>query len=100
MPNKRSPRKLEEQKARKFIYQNLEVSKGIDKPREVVFKKTESELKEAVVSELIPVLCGEITREEALANIPDYPQGLVVMDNRGTGFFDVNLEVIEDFEEE
>ena len=80
MPHKRSPGKLEQKKARSYVFRNLDRPRDPDDPPELVFTGTADDIKEAVLLELKGVRSGEI---------PEYPQGLVVSDRRGEGYFDV-----------
>jgi hypothetical protein len=83
MPHKRSPKKLEERLARKFVYQNSVSAPRLNDPNEVVeriFKGTSDQVREHVLKEI---------QGERQGIIPDYPQGLVFSDSNGMGFFDV-----------
>lgn len=86
MPNRRSPGKLEHRKARNYAYQHCRVSPEKDEIKEIVFAGTPEELEAAVLS----VLQGERT-----GAIPELPQGLVLSDSHGEGFFDnpINIPV-------
>ena len=85
MPHKRSPAKLEERLAKQYLYKNSVTAcrnNNPDEMRERIFIGTPDEVKEAVLSEV---------KGQREGIIPDFPQGLIISDSRGTGFFDVNF---------
>lgn len=88
MPNRRNPKKLEEKIARNYVYQHSISAcrnNDPDEVRERVFVGTSEEVVGAVLAELK----DQRTKGEE-GEIPDYPQGLVISDSRGEGFFDSN----------
>ena len=87
MPNKRSPRKLEERLAKKYVYQNSVVANrnnSRDEVRERIYVGTPDDVVAAVLAEA----AGDRSEDGV---IPFYPQGLVISDSRGGGFFDVQM---------
>lgn len=82
MPHKRSPKKLEIRAAQKYIYQhsvNVNRNNNPDEMRERVYTGTAEDVAGAVLAEC---------KGERSVAIPEYPQGLVISDSRGEGFFD------------
>ncbi len=89
MPNKRSLGKLESRLARKYVYQHCIWKKdGLRRNTQItecIFTGTEKAMRETVLAELKDKRSGEI---------PDYPQGLVISDSRGEGFFDLEKQAV------
>jgi len=86
MPNRRSPKKLEEKIARQYVYKHSVTAHRNNDPNEVrerIFTGKEKDLTEHVLVEM--------QGEQRQGIIPDYPTGLVFTDSRGEGFFDVHL---------
>lgn len=84
MKHRRSPGKLECKLARNYCYEHSEWRHRSGDPREInekTFTGSPDELAAAVLSQL-PV--GTRT-----GTIPDYPQGLVISDQRQSGYFNV-----------
>lgn len=82
MPHKRSPKKIEERKAKKYAFQHSIIrhrNNALDEMTERIYIGTPDELQGAVLAE-----CKE-ARE---GTVPEIPQGLVIGDSRGEGFFD------------
>lgn len=93
MPNRRSPRKLEEKIARQYVYKHSVTVHRNNDPDEVtekIYKGTSNDITEHVLTTI-----GEIevkTNTKLIrGEIPDYPQALVYSDSRGEGFFDVHM---------
>jgi hypothetical protein len=85
MPHKRSPKKLEERIARQYVYKHSKSACRNNNPDEVkerIYMGTTDDLREHVLAEI---------QGERQGEIPEYPQGLVISDSRGEGFFDVHL---------
>ena len=85
MPNRRSPKKLEEKIARQYAYQHSVTANRNntkEEMRERVFIGTSKDLAEAVLAEC---------KGDRQGAIPDFPQGLVISDSRGEGYFDINI---------
>jgi len=82
MPNKRSLGKLELKLARNYVYTHKitrHANNDPDEVREVIYTGTPEELQSEVLSKL---------QGERSGYIPEYPQGLILYDSRGHGFFD------------
>jgi len=91
MPNRRSQKKLEERIARQYVYKHSKSAcrnNDPDEVRERIYTGTPDEITEHVLAAL-----GELELKEQITvkrePIPEYPQGLVISDSRGEGFFDV-----------
>lgn len=82
MPNRRSKKKLEEKVARQVAFRNSEVSHDRDKIREVIFVGTPDQLKGDVLA---------IIRDHREGDIPEIPQGCVLANPIGEGFYDAYL---------
>jgi hypothetical protein len=85
MPNRRSPKKLEERIAKQYVYKNSVSAcrnNDPDEIRERIYTGTPDAVREHVLTEC---------KGERQGVIPDYPQGLIISDSRGEGFFDVCL---------
>ena len=83
MPHRRSTGKLETKLARNYVYENSESRHRNNNPEEItekIFKKTEDEMRMAVLAKAKDVREGYI---------PEYPQGLVIGDQLRTGFFNI-----------
>ena len=84
MSNKRSLGKLETKKARNYAFQHSAhttgTRKNIIEVEETVFVGTPEELEAAVLAEL---------GGERSGLIPEVPQGLILSDSRGAGYFDL-----------
>lgn len=84
MPHKRSPKKLEERIARQYAYKHSVSAcrnNNPDETRERIYTGTPEQLEGAVLSEM---------QGERNGAIPNIPQGLVISDSRGEGYFDIN----------
>lgn len=88
MPHKRSPKKLEERIAKQYAYKHSVTACRNNCPnemRERIYTGTPDGVREHVLAECKGVRTGAI---------PDVPQGLIISDSRGNGFFDA-LPVME-----
>lgn len=94
MPHRRSKQKLEERLAKRYVYKNSKTVHRCNDPNEVrerIYTGTANDVTAHVLSrirELEVELQKDVRREGV---IPDLPQGLVISDGRGEGFFDVQL---------
>ena len=86
MSNRRSKRKLEEKAARQYAFKHSVRTTGqrmnIIEVKETVYIGTAEELAGAVLA----IVAGERT-----GMIPEIPQGLILSDSRGEGFYDVQV---------
>ncbi len=90
MPNKRSIGKLEAKLARNYVYQNSTSAcrnRDPDEVRERIYTGTSEQVVCHVLAEI-----GRLEQKNKTnikrAEIPEYPQGLVISDSKGEGFFD------------
>lgn len=75
----------EEKLARQYVYKHSISAcrnNNPDEIRERIFTGTPEDLKGAVLAEV---------KDKRQGGIPDFPQGLVVGDSRGTGYFDLHF---------
>jgi hypothetical protein len=85
MPNRRSPKKLEERIARQYVYKNSVSAHRNNDPnelRERIFIGSSDKVREAVLAEV---------KGERQGEIPEFERGLVISDSRGLGYFDINI---------
>ena len=83
MSNRRSQGKLETKIARNYCYENSEWKHRNNNPNEInekTFTKTAADVEKAVLTQI---------QGKRTGTIPNYPQGLVIADQRQTGFFNV-----------
>jgi hypothetical protein len=86
MPHKRSPKKLEERIAKQYAYKHSVTanrSNDPDEMRERIYTGTEKQLTEHVLVEMQGIQRSGV--------IPEFPQGLVISDSRGEGYFDIHF---------
>jgi hypothetical protein len=81
MPNRRSHGKLEAKLVRQYVFKNCIKEPDIKdgEVRETVFTGTDEDAKSFVLAEI---------GEHRTGTIPDAPQGLVIHDTNGRGFYD------------
>lgn len=85
LPHKRSLKKLEERIAKQYAYKHSVSAcrnNDPDEMRERIYTGTSQDCAGAVLSEM---------KGERNGLIPDYPQGLVISDSRGEGYFDITI---------
>ena len=93
MPHKRSAAKLEERLAKSYCYQNSKKAPQKINP-EIIDQyttKNSEDVSKAVLARIreLELSSGKTINREG--EIPDYPQGLVISDSRGLGFFDLDF---------
>jgi hypothetical protein len=93
MPNRRSPKKLEERIARQYVYKHSVLANRNNDPNEIserIYTGKEEDIAGEVLAKRKEL---EIKTNAVIDHneIPVYPQGLVFTDSRGEGYFDIHF---------